>query len=80
MIYHLRQALLAMRGNFTATLATLVTMTLTLLMLAPIADRIAISTIFSVSGTLAVLGSVVWAAILKREPLPAPAPAKPAAA
>ncbi|AIZ46137.1 cell division protein FtsE [Deinococcus radiopugnans] len=33
MIYHLRQALLAMRGNFTATLATLVTMTLTLLML-----------------------------------------------
>jgi cell division transport system permease protein len=32
-IYHLRQALLAMRGNFTATLATLVTMTLTLLML-----------------------------------------------
>ncbi|QFP77943.1 ABC transporter permease [Deinococcus sp. AJ005] len=33
MTYHLRQALLAMRGNFTATLATLVTMTLTLLML-----------------------------------------------
>ncbi|MDV6375666.1 cell division protein FtsX [Deinococcus arenicola] len=33
MIYHFRQALLAMRGNFTATLATLVTMTLTLLML-----------------------------------------------
>lgn len=33
MRYHLRQALLAMRGNITATLATLVTMTLTLLML-----------------------------------------------
>ncbi|MBZ9749301.1 ABC transporter permease [Deinococcus sp. HMF7604] len=33
MTYHLRQALLAMRGNVTATLATLVTMTLTLLML-----------------------------------------------
>ncbi|CAM3208226.1 ABC transporter permease [Deinococcus saxicola] len=33
MTYHFRQALLAMRGNFTATLATLVTMTLTLLML-----------------------------------------------
>ena len=33
MIYHLRQALLAMRENLTATLATLVTMTLTLLML-----------------------------------------------
>lgn len=33
MTYHLRQALLAMRGNVTATLSTLVTMTLTLLML-----------------------------------------------
>ncbi|MBZ9711829.1 cell division protein FtsX [Deinococcus multiflagellatus] len=33
MSYHFRQALLAMRGNVTATLATLVTMTLTLLML-----------------------------------------------
>ncbi|GGR85559.1 cell division protein FtsX [Deinococcus sedimenti] len=33
MKYHLRQALLAMRGNVTATLATLMTMTLTLLML-----------------------------------------------
>lgn len=33
MSYHLRQALLAMRGNFTATLSTLTTMTLTLLML-----------------------------------------------
>ena len=33
MTYHLREALLAMRGNFTATLATLTTMTLTLLML-----------------------------------------------
>lgn len=33
MTYHLRQALLAMRENLTATLATLVTMTLTLLML-----------------------------------------------
>ncbi|UBV43771.1 ABC transporter permease [Deinococcus taeanensis] len=33
MRYHLRQALLAMRGNVTATLATLMTMTLTLLML-----------------------------------------------
>lgn len=33
MTYHLRQALLAMRGNLTATLATLTTMTLTLLML-----------------------------------------------
>ncbi|MFC4454902.1 ABC transporter permease [Deinococcus sonorensis] len=33
MIYHLRQALLAMRGNVTATLSTLGTMTLTLLML-----------------------------------------------
>lgn len=33
MTYHFRQALVAMRGNFTATLATLMTMTLTLLML-----------------------------------------------
>lgn len=33
MNYHLKQALLAMRGNITATLSTLVTMTLTLLML-----------------------------------------------
>ncbi|BDP42138.1 hypothetical protein DAETH_21070 [Deinococcus aetherius] len=33
MTYHLRQALLAMRGNLTATFATLMTMTLTLLML-----------------------------------------------
>ena len=33
MTYHLREALLAMRGNFTATLSTLTTMTLTLLML-----------------------------------------------
>lgn len=33
MTYHLRQALLAMRGNLTATLSTLTTMTLTLLML-----------------------------------------------
>ncbi|WP_216323214.1 cell division protein FtsX [Deinococcus aestuarii] len=33
MSYHLRQALLAMRGNLTATFATLMTMTLTLLML-----------------------------------------------
>ncbi|GGK33074.1 hypothetical protein GCM10008955_28860 [Deinococcus malanensis] len=32
-MYHFRQALLAMRGNLTATLSTLVTMTLTLLML-----------------------------------------------
>ena len=61
-------------------MVSMIGMPLTLLMLAPIADRIAISTIFSVSGTLAVLGSVVWAAILKREPLPAPAPAEPAAA
>ncbi|MFC6590665.1 cell division protein FtsX [Deinococcus lacus] len=33
MNYHFRQALLAMRGNLTATLATLTTMTITLLML-----------------------------------------------
>ncbi|MCP2015587.1 cell division protein FtsX [Deinococcus sp. HSC-46F16] len=33
MTYHFRQALLAMRGNLTATLGTLTTMTLTLLML-----------------------------------------------
>lgn len=33
MTYHFRQALLAMRGNLTATFATLTTMTLTLLML-----------------------------------------------
>lgn len=33
MTYHLRQALIAMRGNLTATVATLTTMTLTLLML-----------------------------------------------
>ncbi|WP_135227576.1 MFS transporter [Deinococcus fonticola] len=52
----------------------------TLLLLAPIADRIAISTIFAVSGVLAMLGAVVWAAILKREPVTAPLPAEPAAA
>lgn len=52
----------------------------TLLLLAPIADRIAISTIFAVSGVLAMLGAVVWAAILKREPITAPLPAEPAAA
>lgn len=50
-------------------------MPLTLLVLAPIADRIAISTIFTVSGTLAVLGALAWAAILKREPITAPTPA-----
>ncbi|AZI42300.1 ABC transporter permease [Deinococcus psychrotolerans] len=33
MSFHLREALLQMRGNFTATLSTLITMTLTLLML-----------------------------------------------
>ena len=33
MNFHLREALLQMRGNFTATFSTLITMTLTLLML-----------------------------------------------
>ena len=52
---------------------------LTLLALAPIADRIAISTIFTVSGVLALLGAFVWAAILKREPLSTPTQAEPTA-
>lgn len=45
----------------------MVGMPLTLLALAPVADRIAVQTIFAVSGGLALAASLVWAALLRRE-------------
>lgn len=40
-------------------------MPLTLLLLAPIADRIAIAAIFTISGSLAMLGALAWAWLLR---------------
>jgi cell division transport system permease protein len=60
--YHLRQALLAMRGNLTATLATLTTMTLTLLMLGFV-----LLLTLNVDRTLAQLESQVEVAAFLRE-------------
>ena len=41
---------------------------LTLLALAPLADRVPIGTIFGVSGALTLLGAVAWVALLRRDP------------
>ncbi|WP_102127156.1 cell division protein FtsX [Deinococcus planocerae] len=62
MTYHLRQALLAMRGNLTATFATLMTMTLTLLMLGFV-----LLLTLNVNRTLAQLESQVEVAAFLRE-------------
>lgn len=62
-------------GSLLGTVS-MVGMPLTLLALAPVADRIAVQTIFAVSGGLALVGAVVWAAILRREPLGVSAPAE----
>lgn len=62
MRYHLRQALLAMRGNVTATLATLMTMTLTLLMLGFV-----LLLTLNVNRTIAQLESQVEVAAFLRE-------------
>lgn len=50
---------------------------LTLLLLAPVADRVPISLVFAVAGVVTLLGAVVWEAVLRREPAPTP-PAVPA--
>lgn len=51
---------------------------LTLLLLAPVADRVPISLVFVVAGVVTLLGAVVWEAVLRREPAPTPPPAVPA--
>ncbi|WP_034384655.1 ABC transporter permease [Deinococcus sp. YIM 77859] len=62
MTYHFRQALLAMRGNLTATFATLTTMTLTLLILGAV-----LLLTLNVNRTLAHLESQVEVAAFLRE-------------
>ncbi|WP_019588256.1 MFS transporter [Deinococcus apachensis] len=51
---------------------------LTLLLLAPVADRVPISLVFAVAGVVTLLGAVVWEAVLRREPASIPPPAVPA--
>lgn len=57
-------------------------MPLTLLALAPLADRVPVTLIFAGAGTVCTLGAVVWAGALRRSPAPAPpapAPSYPGA-
>ncbi|AWT35012.1 MFS transporter [Deinococcus arenae] len=42
-------------------------MPLAMLLLAPVADRVPVSTVFAVAGSLTLLASVGWAALLRRE-------------
>lgn len=55
-------------------------MPLTLLALAPVADRLPVGVIFAGAGAACTLGALVWAGALRRSPLPAGAAEQPAAA
>lgn len=53
-------------GSLLGTVS-MVGMPLTLLLLSPLADRIAVQTIFAVSGGVTLLGTLAWAWLLRRE-------------
>jgi len=55
-------------------------MPLTLLALAPVADRVPVTLIFAGAGVTCTLGALVWAGALRRFPAPEPAAEQPAAA
>ena len=54
------------------TMVGMAGMPLVLLALAPVADRVTLGTVFGVSGVVTVLAAGAWAALLRRDPLPAP--------
>lgn len=55
-------------GSLISTVS-MVGMPLTLLALAPVADRLSIQTVFASSGSLCLLGAAVWARLLNRTEL-----------
>ncbi|GGR90061.1 MFS transporter [Deinococcus sedimenti] len=55
------------------TMLSMAGMPLAMLLLAPVADRVAVSTVFTVAGTLTLLAAFGWAALLRRDQA-APAP------
>lgn len=55
-------------------LVGMVGMPLTLLALAPVADRISVTTIFAMAGGLTIVGALLWQLILRREPVNLSAP------
>ncbi|CAM3512353.1 MFS transporter [Deinococcus frigens] len=51
---------------------------ITLLALAPIADRLSTALIFGVAGVITLLGALAWAGVLRQEPVPPTSPVLPA--